>query len=148
MNRRMEESLTHGGYSGNPLEKKLGLKDGQNIGFYEVPQWFSSWITQLPIRLRFTPNTPEDLYDYQHVFVHEAIDIEPLIQLARGSMKQNGMIWVSWPKKSSKVRSDVSEGLIRQIALANALVDVKVCSINEIYSGLKLVIRIKDRKPK
>jgi len=142
----MKETSTVGGYSSNPLEKKLGLKDGQHIGLHDVPTWFYSWISQLPVRLKFTPDSINEKYDYQHIFVHASKDIEPLLVLARWGMKQNGVIWVSWPKKASKLITDVSEGMIRQTALVNALVDVKVCAINEIYSGLKLMIRVKDRK--
>ena len=84
--------------------------------------------------------------NFIHYFTKQASPLPEILPRLRNEIEQNGIIWVSWPKRSSKVKTDVTEDIIREIALKNGLVDVKVCSIDETWSALKLVIRLKDRK--
>lgn len=84
--------------------------------------------------------------DFIHFFTTEARNLEKKIDGLRGAIFPDGMIWISWPKKTAKMKTDLTEDAIRNIALAHGLVDVKVCAVDETWSGLKLVIRLKDRK--
>ena len=133
------------GYSGTPLAKKLGLKDGQNAAFIGLPETLS-WLTQERDFARVeTPAawgalTTKD-HDYIHLFTDSAATVDAATPALRDHIKQDGMIWMSWPKKASKVPTDVTEDTIRDRALQDVLVDVKVCAVDEIWSGLKLMIR-------
>ena len=133
------------GYSKTPLDRKLGLKDGQRAGWVGLPGHLGG----LALSYRFTRaelvSRARDLttrpFDMIHVFTASRAVLEADLQDALDRLDPNGMIWVSWPKKASKVPSDVTEDVIRDIALAGPLVDVKVCAVDDIWSGLKLVIR-------
>lgn len=132
-------------YSGTPLAKKLGLKPGFLIRLIHVPEPYFSWLAPMPEGIVVVQDEVSKK-DFIHYFaVHSEQLLADLPDL-RQEIKENGMIWISWYKKASKVPTDLNEDLIRDIALSNGLVDVKVCSINEKWSGLKLVIRLRDRK--
>ncbi|MCI5045848.1 MAG: DUF3052 domain-containing protein [Aquisalinus sp.] len=138
------------GYSGTPLLKKLGYKDGQKALLLGVPpelpqlSTFSGFAACKQVKTwRGLSGGP---YDLIHVFEKQANNLESHIDPLRQHLEQSGMIWVSWPKKASKVPTTVTEDVIRRLALDNGLVDVKVCAVNEVWSGLKLVIPVKDRK--
>lgn len=132
------------GYSGTPLPKKLGLKDGQKVAFVGLPEHLS-WLAESAafedchVVSQQAGALPDGL-DLIHVFTREALLLETALNDLRARIAANGMIWVSWPKKSAKVPTDVSEDAIRAMALAKGLVDVKVCAVDETWSGLKLVI--------
>ena len=133
------------GYSGTPLAKKLGLKDGQNAAFIDLPD-SQSWLAQervfanLELPSSWDALTSKDL-DYVHLFTDSAATIDAATPALRTSIRQDGMIWMSWPKKASKVPTDVTEDTIRDRALQDILVDVKVCAVDDVWSGLKLMIR-------
>ncbi len=138
------------GYSGTPLLKKLGVKEGQSGLLINVPgeivelQEYSDWKQVKKAKtIRGCIGGP---YDYVHFFTADEETLLRPIPLLKRELEQNGMIWVSWPKKSSGVPSTVTEGTIRKTALKRGLVDIKVCAVNDIWSGLKLVIPVKDRK--
>ena len=133
------------GYSGTPLAKKLGIKDGFRISVMNEPDHYYSLFTDMPPDVDIVHNLKTKL-DLIHYFVVEAKQLADDILKLKDSIHQNGMIWVSWPKKSSKLPTDVTEDVIRAIALSNGLVDIKVCAIDSAWSGLKLVIPVKDRK--
>ena len=125
-----------------PLEKKLGLKDGQRVSLINVPDEYEKLFTSFPeIQLR-TRGTVELI----HFFTKSQKELIQKLPKLKKRIVQNGMIWVSWPKKSSKVETDIIEDTIRDYAIDIGLVDVKVCAVNEIWSGLKLVIPLKYRK--
>jgi hypothetical protein len=133
------------GYSGTPLAKKLGLKEGLSVKLINPPENYFDLFDNLPDNLEFQ-DEPGILKDLIHCFVKDStVMTTALIQL-KEEIKQNGMIWVSWPKKSSKVPTDITEDVIRNHALKIGLVDIKVCAVDEIWSALKLVIPVKDRK--
>lgn len=132
------------GYSGTPLAKKLGIKPGFNIKLINAPEYYFTLFTDLPADLQINNDSPE-LKDFIHFFTKEKDEYTNTLPGLRSQIKPNGMIWISWPKKSSKVITDITEDIIRNFALQNGLVDIKVCAVDEIWSGLKLVIPVSDR---
>ncbi|HEV7621361.1 MAG TPA: hypothetical protein VGO09_06505 [Flavisolibacter sp.] len=132
------------GYSGTPLARKLGIKDGYKISIINQPEYYFELFTGLPNKIEIIddPNVKKDII---HYFVKEGNNLFKDLSILKGQIQKNGMIWISWPKKSSKVITDINEDVIRTLALKNGLVDIKVCAIDEIWSGLKLVIPVKDR---
>ena len=132
------------GYSGTPLAKKLSLKDGMRVWWDGMPDSIREEITVggLVVSEEAVP-TPG--IHAAHIFVTARADMEERLALLRNLIDRAGMIWVSWPKKASKIPSDVTEDVVREIALPMHLVDVKVCSVDDIWSGLKLVIRREHR---
>jgi hypothetical protein len=132
------------GYSGTPLAKKLGIKEGFSVILFHQPEYYFSLFTDFPPNVEFVDNGSK--VDLIHYFTTEEEKLLGDISKLKKRIKLNGMIWISWPKKSSKVVTDINEDVIRKAALKNGLVDVKVCAVDEIWSGLKLVIPLKDRK--
>lgn len=137
------------GYSGTPLLKKLGVKQGQKALLYSVPDRVTELASFEEFASLKAPKTWCGVsgadYDYVHVFEKEAARLEKGMPVLRQIIAQDGMIWVSWPKKASKVETTITEDVVRNLALANGLVDIKVCAVDEIWSGLKLMIPKKDR---
>ncbi|MDA1189785.1 MAG: DUF3052 family protein [Chloroflexi bacterium] len=132
------------GYSGTPLIKKLGIKPGFTVTTLNAPSHYWNLLGPLPDGVRNIALTDGPL-DVVHLFVTQRADLVTQLEEAKPQVKQNGMVWVSWPKKASKVPTDVTEDVVREVALAAGLVDVKVCAVDEVWSGLKLVRRLKDR---
>ena len=128
------------GYSGTPLAKKLGLKPGMRVWFINMPERVRAEINTDAVGLS-EQNSPSAGLDAAHVFVTARTDLERHLTALRNLIQPAGQIWVSWPKKASKVPTDITENLIRDVALPSGLVDVKVCAVDDIWSGLKLVIR-------
>jgi hypothetical protein len=140
--------MTTSGYSGTPLAKKLGLKTGQAVAFVRLPESLAALKeAALYRRIELAPDwraLPEGARDLIHLFTTEARDLAALPVL-RDMITPEGTIWVSWPKASAKVATDLSEDAIRAAALGDVLVDTKVCAVDAIWSGLKLVIRKEHR---
>jgi hypothetical protein len=132
------------GYSGTSLAKKLGIKDGFHISLINAPDYYLSLFTDLPPNLYFDQDSAKA--DLIHFFTKSKAEYEGLLPSLKGQIKSNGIIWVSWPKKASKIATDITEDIIRNYALKTGLVDIKVCAVDEIWSGLKLVIPVKDRQ--
>lgn len=128
------------GYSGTPLAKKLSLRDGQRVWFHAMPESVADEIDEYALELTFVANPAEGV-DAAHVFVTERAELERLLSELRRQIAKDGQVWVSWPKKTSKVETDITEDTIREIALPMSFVDTKVCAVDETWSGLKLVIR-------
>jgi len=127
------------GYSGTPLAKKLGFKDGMTVWQSGIPDSVRALIEDQADIAWTTGSMDEPAA--AHIFTSERAEMEPLLKALRGSMAQDGFVWMSWPKKASKVPTDITEDVIRAAALPMGLVDIKVCAVDEIWSGLKLVIR-------
>ncbi len=138
------------GYSGTPLLKKLGVKDGQTALLVAAPAEIKELSAFKGWRRLKSAKTARGIgggpYDYAHFFTASEADLKSALPAIRKELAQDGMIWVSWPKKSSGVPSTVTEDTIRNLALKIRLVDVKVCAVDDVWSGLKLVIPVKDRK--
>ena len=132
------------GYSGKPLVQKLGIKPGFCIFVDGLSSAYADVVGQLPddVRVATTAKAPLDMV---HVFATEAKGLAARLRGYRKAIAPDGMIWASWPKKASGVVTDVTEALVRETALANGLVDIKICAVDDIWSGLKLVIPVKDR---
>lgn len=135
------------GYSGRPLEKKLGFKPGYTIALLNTPPNYFELFHNLEEDLVFSKD-PNQKKDFIHVFAHTTAQLEKQIPKMRNQMKENGMLWISWPKKASGVPTNLNGNVVRGIGLRNGLVDIKVCAIDETWSGLKFVIPIKNRKVK
>ncbi len=132
------------GYSGTPLAKKLGLKDGMHVWFDAMPDSVRAEIADYGVTL-FEENAPSQNVDAAHVFVTEKSILAERLVALRNGLKTSGQLWISWPKKASKVPTDITEDSIRELALPMGWVDVKVCAIDAVWSGLKLVIRKESR---
>jgi hypothetical protein len=131
------------GYSGTPLPKKLGIKPEFRVALYGIPAEVNQ---ELSTALRHCRRAKSGPFDFAMLFVTQAADLQRRFSPTARQLAPAGMLWVSWPKKVSGMASDLSENLVREIGLAAGLVDVKVCAVNETWSGLKFVIRVKDRK--
>ena len=133
------------GYSGTPLAKKLGMKREHVVRLVNEPRRYFQLFSDWPVDIDISADKKK-LKDLIHFFTKEQKDLRKLLPGLKKEMKQDGMIWVSWPKKSAKVATDITEDVIRELALSIGLVDIKVCAVDEMWSGLKLVIPVKDRK--
>jgi len=133
------------GYSGTPLATKLGIKTGSRVHLAGAPPGFKKLLAPLPARVTFVAR-PSEATDIIHVFVTSRKRLDDGLRQFLRTMRPDSMIWVSWPKKTSGVATDVTEDVIRDVALPLGLVDVKVCAVDETWSGLKIVIRKELRR--
>ncbi|MEQ9591457.1 MAG: DUF3052 domain-containing protein [Cyclobacteriaceae bacterium] len=133
------------GYSTTPLIRKLGIKSGYSILVKYEPTDYWDWISPLPEEVQVKSRAGKQTLDFVHLFVKEASVFEREFLKLKAALRPAGMLWVSWPKKSSIVESNLDEGIIRKFGLKNGLVDVKVCAVDEVWSGLKFMYRLKDR---
>ena len=132
------------GYSGTPLTKKLGIKEDFRVAMIGAPDGFREELTGLPPGVTFVTSLAAQL-DLIMFFVKSQSEMTRNFPRLAAKLKPAGMLWLAWPKKASGVATDLSDNSVRQIGLDAGLVDVKVCAVNEIWSGLKFVIRVKDR---
>ena len=128
------------GYSGTPLAKKLGLKPGDLVGLLEAPAGFRKLLEPLPDGVRFVTRFDKGA-QVVHVFATRKAELAKVLAHCRKSLAPDAATWVSWPKKAAKMDTDITEDVIRAIALPLGLVDIKVCAVDETWSGLKLVLR-------
>jgi hypothetical protein len=133
------------GYSGTPLAKKLGIKPDCRVFVENAPDTYPALLAPLPDRVEFAAQLSAKV-DLVHLFTKEARELTAKLKKYLGAMKDDAVIWISWPKKAAKIATDITEDVIRDIALPLGLVDVKVCAVDEIWSGLKLVVRLENRK--
>lgn len=132
------------GYSQKTLAEKLGIKPGFHIAIICDPPDYKKTLGKLDASVTVDSRLKGD-YDFIHFFTKSRAEYQTRFHNLKQHLKQKGMIWISWPKKASKIATDLDENIIREYALENGLVDVKVCAVDETWSGLKLVIRLKDR---
>ena len=130
------------GYSGTPLPKKLGIKENFRTMLVEMPAEVRKELKSALAACK----EEKSVLDFAMLFVTKQSDLKKQFPRVAKQLAPAGMLWVSWPKKSSGVASDLDENLVRNIGLEAGLVDVKVCAVDEVWSGLKFVIRVKDRK--
>jgi predicted lipoprotein len=132
------------GYSATPLAKKLGIKAGSLVAALNAPDGYAALLAPLPPDVSFQKSVTERI-DLVHVFVVSRAALASQLARILGKLRQDAAIWVSWPKQSAGVSTDVTENVIRAVALPMGLVDIKVCAVDDIWSGLKLVIRKENR---
>ena len=132
------------GYSGTPLVRKLGIRPNERIIALNPPNHYAALLEDLPEGAAITNRLTRDAM-FVHVFVTERADLERRLAALRTKLADAGILWVSWPKKSAKVPTDITEDIIRAVALPLGFVDVKVCAVDEKWSGLKLMIRRENR---
>jgi hypothetical protein len=135
------------GYSSTPLAKKLGIKEGHLIRLVNSPDDYFELFPDWPVTARIAKDKIAKK-DVIHFFVTDAAELKAQLPLLKNEIKETGMIWVSWPKSAAKMKTDVTEDVIRDHALRAGLVDIKVCAVDETWSGLKLVIPVKARGKK
>ena len=128
------------GYSGTPLARKLGIAAGSRVAPLHAPDDYLDWLAPLPEGVRFAAKASAAA-DVVHLFVDRRAELAAQLGSLRGRIAPAAAVWVSWPKKASKVPTDITEDTIRELALPLGFVDVKVCAVSEVWSGLKLVIR-------
>jgi hypothetical protein len=131
---------TSSGYSGTPLAKKLGIGPSMHVLLLDAPDEYHHWLEPLPEHVVFQrkvgPNTR-----LVHLFVKRKEDLDQTLHALRKTLDTQACVWVSWPKKASKVPTTVTEDVVREVALPLGFVDIKVCAVSDIWSGLKLVVR-------
>ena len=132
------------GYSGTPLAQKLGIKSGQRIATIGAPKDYRKLLAPLPKGVAFTTEIAAEA-PFVHLFATKRQTLEKELERLRRLLADAGALWVSWPKKSSGVPTDITEDVIREVCLPLGFVDVKVCAVDETWSGLKLMIRRKNR---
>ena len=132
------------GYSGTPLAKKLGYADGAVVVANGAPTGFKTALGPLPA-VRFA-NKADAATDIAHAFVTKRSDLAAQLGKLRTQLRDDAVVWVSWPKKAARVATDITEGVVRAVALPLGFVDIKVCAVDDTWSGLKLVVRKELRK--
>jgi len=140
-----KEELRMAGYSGTPLVQKLGIKEGTKIFLANAPKEYLKLVSPLPESVKVVSRMSSDT-DMVHIFSTKTVHLIKTLRASLANLKQDGMIWISWPKKSAKVPTDITEDTIRKVALPLGLVDIKVCAVDDVWSGLKLVTRKELRK--
>lgn len=135
------------GYSGTPLAKKLGIREGTNIVAIDAPKDYLELLDPLPAWVKFSSKIDRTT-DIVHIFSADRSALSTALTKFRKVLDPQAMVWVSWPKKSSKVPTDITEDVVREVALPLGFVDVKVCAVDQTWSGLKLVVRKELRDPR
>ncbi len=133
------------GYSGTPLWKKLGIREGATVLTLNAPANYAKLLTGLPKNVTFADDAEPPL-GFVHLFVTKKAELASRLPELLADLAPDGVIWVSWPKKAAKVATDITEDTVREAALPLGLVDMKVCAVDATWSGLKLVIRVANRK--
>ena len=131
------------GYSGKPLAEKLGIKPNAEVTLVNAPANYRKLLGKLPAGVKFSESN-----EFVHLFTKRRRDLEKQLSILRKNIADTGTVWVSWPKKSAGVATDITEDVIRAVALPLGFVDVKVCAVDETWSGLKLMIRREQRNLK
>jgi hypothetical protein len=137
--------MTMAGYSGTPLLQKLGIKPGLTVVTINAPANYRRLLGAIPEGVTFSDYLKPDS-TFVHVFINKRSELEKQLAILREKIADTGTVWVSWPKRSSGVSTDVTEDVLRAVALPLGFVDVKVCAIDETWSGLKLMVRRENRK--
>jgi hypothetical protein len=133
------------GYSGTPLPQKLGIKTGLTVVTINAPAKYRRLLAKIPDGVTFSDRLKPGS-NFVHLFTKRRNELQKKMSILRDKISDDGTIWVSWPKKSSGISTDITEDVIREIALPLGFVDIKVCAVDETWSGLKLMIRRENRK--
>ncbi len=133
------------GYSGTTLRQKLGIRPNEQIIALNAPERYPALLGKLPAGAVITDRLTSSA-SFVHLFATDRAELEKRLSVLRTTLDDAGVLWVSWPKKAAKVRTDITEDVIRAVALPLGFVDVKVCAVDETWSGLKLMIRRENRR--
>ncbi len=133
------------GYSKRSLVEKLGIKPQSRVAIVHAPKDYDLTLGPLPDGVKPLSLPGADM-DFIHSFFTDATVLDHEFALLKKAIKQNGVVWISWPKKAAKMETDITEDVVRSIGLRHGLVDIKVCAVDEVWSGLKFMYRLKDRK--
>jgi hypothetical protein len=133
------------GYSGTPLAKKLGIAENSRVFLADAPNDYLKLVMPAPRGMQVVKKIDHET-DIVHLFTADGARLAALLRSSLARMRPDAAIWVSWPKKASKVPIDITEDTVRAVALPMGLVDIKVCAVDEVWSGLKLVVRKENRK--
>jgi alkylation response protein AidB-like acyl-CoA dehydrogenase len=136
------------GYSGTPLVRKLGIKPDARLGLVAAPQDFDATLGELPLGARVRRRLGGEPFDVIVAFYERRAELERRLPALARALDPAGGLWIAWPKRASGVSTDVTEDVVRQSGLAAGLVDNKVCAIDETWSGLRMVYRLRDRPPR
>ena len=136
--------MSTAGYSGTPLPRKLGIREGAEVVLVRAPEHFEALLSPLPDGVRLVRRLGWDA-DVIVAFITERARLEAVFDRLRAGIHDAGGLWIAWPKRASGVPTDVTEDVVREIALAKGLVDNKVCAIDATWSGLRVVVRVRDR---
>jgi len=131
------------GYSGTPLVKKLGIKENFKAAILNAPAGFTRTL-DLPAGVKLNSRSPRPL-DFAMLFVKSKRDLDAKFLPCAAQLAPAGMLWISWPKRASGVVTDLTDNVVRELGLAKGMVDVKVCAVDDVWSGLKFVFRVQDR---
>lgn len=136
------------GYSGTPLVKKLGLKRGMRVRLLHPPDYYWTLLGAEPAAMAVAQLTDgsDEKADFTHLFASDPETLEEAFAAARAGMQKGGLVWASWPKKSSGIQSQIGRSEVMAVGKKSRLVDIKVCAVDDIWSGLKFVIPVEDRK--
>jgi len=132
------------GYSGTPLARKLGIKEGHRVGIIGAPEGFEQDIAPLPDQVVVRTQARGD-FDVLVLFTHRLADLERRFERLAGRLVANGGLWIGWPKKAAKLDTDLSFDAVQSVGLHAGMVDNKICAISDVYSGLRFVVRVEDR---
>lgn len=132
------------GYSGTPLAKKLGIRDGLRVALLHVPDEVKTELRNALVKCQRETVASKDI-DFIVLFAKARVYLQVELRAAAKALAPTGMLWIAWPKKSSSVATDLTENVVREIGLDAGLVDIKVCAVTEVWSGLKFVIPVKNR---
>jgi hypothetical protein len=135
------------GYSGTPLSQKLGIKPGMIVVAIDPPDHYRKLLDPIPSGVNFATR-PVGNTKFVHLFATQRSELAKQLSILRRKIAEDAAVWVSWPKKSSGVVTDITEDVVRAVALPLGFVDIKVCAVDETWSGLKLMIRRENRKSK
>jgi hypothetical protein len=133
------------GYSKSSLVHKLGIKDGFKVALVDAPENYAHILGKLPGNVQVSRSARREL-DFIQFFCMSKQNLEEKFPSLKSALSPKGMLWISWPKGASAIETDLNENVVREIGLKHGLVDVKVCAVDETWSGLKFVFRVKDRK--
>lgn len=133
------------GYSGTPLPRKLGIKPGHRVAFVGAPDGFERILGALPDGVMVQRALDGSAFDVIVLFTKARAELEKRFSHAAKRLHSDGGLWIAWPKRASGVATDVTEDVVRRIALGAGLVDNKVCAVDDVWSGLRCVVRVKDR---
>ena len=133
------------GYSSRPLRDKLGIRPESRVALLQAPSGYLEQLQPLPPAVSPRTALGRGRFDFIQFFTTSHRELRSRFPALQRALEKDGALWVSWPKRAAKVETDVTEDVVRAVALAHGLVDVKVCAVDEVWSGLKLVVRLKDR---